>query len=175
MVGSKKFLFKVLVILFVVCAVMLLFANVFACRSTTVSAATESSNKNEAFYLEEVSEDAPEPRLFTNLSLSINGGDRAVWATVKNDFTLFSSTVIVIVELYFSETYHENYNDMELICIESTEDLDMGHTITARASTNGRQLYWQGRMRYKINNGSWKSKVTGTILCDANGGYIGML
>lgn len=34
--------------------------------------------------------------LFTSLSISINGGNGKVWATVKNDFTLFPATVIVV-------------------------------------------------------------------------------
>lgn len=45
--------------------------------------------------------------LATSLSLSINSGNGKVWATVKNDLTVFSSTVIVIVQLYSSDSYAE--------------------------------------------------------------------
>lgn len=113
--------------------------------------------------------------LFASLSLAINGGDGMIWATVKNDFTLLPSTVVVIVELYCSDTYYESHEDMELVSINSTEDLNMGKTITAEASTGGVQKYWQGRMRYKVDKKGWQSETTGTMKYSAEGEYLGLL
>lgn len=116
--------------------------------------------------------DATEPTtrgLYTALSLSINGGNSRVWATVKNDFTLFPATVIVVVELYSSNTYYEDYRQMTLISRNTTPDLDMGDTIRAEASTGGVQKYWQARMRYKVDNNAWAEKVTDSLLYDGNG------
>lgn len=113
--------------------------------------------------------------LFTTLSISLNGGDGKVRTTVKNDFTLFYSTVRVIVQLYASDTYQEDYHDMELIWQNSTIDLDMGVTVTAEASTGGRQRYWIGRMRYSINAGGWEERTVGPLLYSAEGKYSGVL
>ncbi len=110
--------------------------------------------------------------IYTALSLSINGGNEKVWATAKNDFTLFPATVIVVVELYASDTYYEDYRQMTLISRNTTSDLDMGKTIKAEASTGGIQRYWQARMRYKIDNKAWEEKVTDSLLYDASGNYI---
>lgn len=115
------------------------------------------------------------PRLFTSLTLSINGGDGKIWATVKNEFTLFPSTVYVIVELYSSTEYQESYSNMTLVAINSTLDLDMGDTLVAEYPTGGVQKYWQARMRYRIDNDSWKSKDTGTYLYSAEGEFLDIL
>ncbi len=113
--------------------------------------------------------------IYTSLSLSINGGDSKVWATVKNDITIFPSDVYVVVELYSSNTYQESYTDMELVSINSTPDLNMGKTITAEASTGGVQKYWHGRMRYKVDNGAWKEGSTGTMHYDGDGTFLGIV
>ena len=143
---------------------------------------------NDSFYFAEtidsneyVSEDenvlgTPDtPNLFTTLSISIDGGNGYVIATAKNDFTLFSSTVYVIVQLFSSYTYQENYQNMTMVASDYTLDLDMGDTISVSSSTNGEQKYWLARIRYKVNNGSWKEKDTGPVLCDANGDFLGLI
>lgn len=91
---------------------------------------------------------------------------------MKNDFTLFPATVIVIVELYSSDTYYESYTQMTLTSRNTIDDLNMGNTIKAEASTGGVQKYWQARMRYKIDNKAWEERVTDSLLYDANGNYI---
>lgn len=113
--------------------------------------------------------------LFTSLSLSINGGDSKIWTTVKNDVTVFPATVYVIVELYCSLEYQENYENMTLVAINSTMDLNMGKTIVAEAPTEGVQQYWKGRMRYKIDNKAWEVRDTGTVLYSATGEPLGIL
>ena len=114
-----------------------------------------------------------QPRAFTTLSISINGGDNKVWATVRNDFTLFPSTVVVVVELYSSLTYTDDYTKMDFVVANSIDDLDMGHTISAEAPTGGVDKYWIGRMRYQIDRNSWKSKVTGVCKISATGEFLG--
>lgn len=113
--------------------------------------------------------------IYTALSISLNGGDGSVWTTVRNDLTIFPSTVVVIVELYASDVYYESYLNMELVSVNNTSDLNMGKSISASSSTNGKVKYWQGRMRYKVDSGSWKEKNTGTYKCDGAGNNIGIL
>ena len=114
-------------------------------------------------------EEGGAPRLLTNLSISIKGANGVITTTVRNDFTLFPSTVVVYVELYSSPTYYESYKDMNLVASNMTNDLNIYQTISASASTNGQQMYWQGRMRYQINGAEWKDTVTGTYLYTADG------
>ena len=63
---------------------------------------------------------------------------------------------------------------MTLVSMKSIEDLNMGNSIVAEGSTGGVKKYWQGRMRYKIDNGGWKSETTGTMLYSADGTYLGL-
>ena len=113
-----------------------------------------------------------EPR-GTSLSLSINCGDGKVWATAKNEFTLFYSTVVVVVQLYSSETYAESYTEMHLTSQNSIADLDMGKTLTTETSTKGVEKFWIARMRYQINGGDWKAKETGPYRISASGEFLG--
>lgn len=113
--------------------------------------------------------------IYTSLSISLNGGDGKVWTTVRNDFTLFPSTVFVIVQLYSSYTYCEDYRDMTLVTATSTTDLNMGESIVAEASTGGEQKYWLGRMRYKVDNKDWEERTVGVGLYSAEGEFLGIL
>lgn len=98
-----------------------------------------------------------------------------LWTTVKNDVTIFPATVIVIVELYSSDTYQESYLNMKLVAREYIADLNMGQTITATASTGGQTKYWNGRAYYKVDNYAWKDIVTGTCKIGPNGEYLGII
>lgn len=111
----------------------------------------------------------------TSLSLSINSGDGKVWATVKNDFTLLPSTVVVIVQLYSSDTYAESYTEMELVCMNSIADLDMGKTISTEAETGGVEKFWLARMRYKIDSNVWQSRQTGACKISGDGEFLGYI
>lgn len=115
------------------------------------------------------------PPLLTNLSISIQGKNGTITTTVRNDITVFPSTVFVCVELYSSPTYYESYRDMTLVSSDMTDDLNMYRSISASASTNGQQMYWQGRMRYQINSGEWRDAVTGTCFYTADGVFAGLL
>ncbi len=163
----KKIYFIIFgIILFIVLSLFVSF------KSTTLSAIadTNKTENNSASKSETI-----EPRIWTSLSISLNGGNDKVWATVKNDFTLFPSTVVVIVQLYCSDNYVENYTEMNLVSQNSTQDLDIGKTIVTEASTNGEVKYWIGRMRYKIDNKNWEERIVGPLKYDANGKYIGVL
>lgn len=120
----------------------------------------------------EAGDDVSTRGLFTSLSLSIDGGNGSVWATVKNDITFFPSTVMVIVELYSSIGYQESHENMTLVVRKSTLDLNMGDSIVASSPTYGVQKYWQARMRYKIDDKEWEAKDTGTYLYNAEGEYV---
>lgn len=124
--------------------------------------------------IEEPDEEAV-PYSTTTLSLTINSGDGKVWATVKNDFTLFPSTVIVIVQLYSSETYAESYTEMTLVSQNSIDDLNIGKTVKTEAETGGVEKFWLARMRYKINNASWASRDTGACRISASGEFLGFI
>ena len=113
--------------------------------------------------------------IYTSLSLTLNGGDGRVWATVRNDITLFPSTVIVIAELYSSDVYEENHENMTIVTRVASMDLNMGESLVADGYTNGEDKYWQGRMRYKVDEGDWVTKDTGTFHFDGEGNLIGVL
>lgn len=117
-------------------------------------------------------EEAETRGIYTSLSLSMDGGSGRVWATAKNDLTIFPSTVKVTVELYCSDVYYASYEKMTLAAQNSIDDLNMGESITVNCSTGGKQKYWQGRMVYKIDNKFPETKVTQTMIFDANGNYI---
>lgn len=110
--------------------------------------------------------------IYTSLSLSIDGGNGRIWATAKNEVTIFPSTVRVTVELYCSDVYCASYENMTLAASNSISDLNMGESITVNCSTGGKQKYWQGRMVYKIDNKAPESKVTMVMIFDANGNFI---
>ena len=118
-------------------------------------------------------EDAVEPRLFATLTLSMRGeGTQKVFATVKNEFTLFPSTVQVLISLYASAEFTTDYNKMSLQTSKLTEDLNMGSTLEVSASTSGKTLYWLARVEYRENGGAWKTLETGPLLYDGNGNHI---
>ncbi len=145
----------------------------FLCGRTQVSASADEVAGSEEIV--ETVEEITTRGIYTSLSLSINGGDGKVWATVKNDVTIFPATVMVVVELYCSDVYEENHENMTVVARSASMDLNMGETLVAEGSTNGEDKYWQGRMRYKIDEKSWESKDTGTFHLDENGDLIGIL
>ena len=110
--------------------------------------------------------------IFTSLSLAMDGGNGRIWATAKNEVTIFPSTVKVTVELYCSDVYYASYEKMTLVAQNSIDDLNMGESITVNCSTGGKQKYWQGRMVYKIDNKFPETKITQIMIFDANGNFI---
>lgn len=117
-------------------------------------------------------EDIDPQGLMVKLSLNISTENGKVIATAKNTFTLFPATVWVYIELYYSETYQESYTTMQLVASHSTRDLNMGESIVVSSPTFGRTLYWQARMRYKVDSNDWASKTTSTFLFDSDGNEI---
>ena len=144
-------------------------------RAINVAMAEETSTSQEEkieAYTQSNSEEISPMALLVNLSLSIDSGDGQVWATVKNEFTLFPGTVQVYVELYSSLTYQDSYETMKLESRGYISDLDQGETISTYASTNGVEKYWQARLYSKVDNGSWSSKTTRILLIDGNGDLL---
>lgn len=145
---------------------------IFACGITLAyNGIVANAAQDELSYYENV-EEADTRGIYTSLSLSMDGGSGCVWATAKNDLTIFPSTVRVTVELYCSDVYYASYEKMTLAASNSISDLNMGESITVNCSTGGKQKYWQGRMVYKIDNKAPESKVTMVMIFDANGNFI---
>lgn len=151
---------------------MIIIASIIVAISLNVNYSYAETNNSISDATDEEEKEV-RPRAFTTLSISLNGGDNKVWATVRNDFTLFPSTVIVVVELYSSLTYTDDYTKMDFVVANSIDDLDMGHTISAEAPTGGVVKYWIGRMRYKTGSGAWKSEITGVGKYSATGEFLG--
>ena len=125
---------------------------IFACGITLAyNGIVANAAQDELSYYENV-EGVETRGIYTSLSLSMDGGSGRVWATAKNDLTIFPSTVRVTVELYCSDVYYASYENMTLAASNSISDLNMGESITVNCSTGGKQKYWQGRMVYKIDN-----------------------
>lgn len=166
---------KTLILILTVMTIVSCCFCIFAVNQTyKVYAETEDNN----IALAEENGEAYEVTPFTlsaSLSLSINGGNGKVWATVKNDYTLFPGTISVIVQLYSSDTYTESYNDMTLVSANSIGDLNMGKTITTESETGGVEKFWMARMRYKIDKNSWTSKHTAACRISANGDFLGYI
>lgn len=113
--------------------------------------------------------------MYTSMALLIDGGDGKIWATAKNDLTIFPSTVMVIVELYTSHVYQDLYTNMELVARNTTADLNMGETLVVEASTGGEQKYWHGCIKYKVDDKPWKELSSGTLSFSANGTFLGFI
>ena len=137
---------------------------------------TVSANADTAVITESVEgqqgKDGVAPKLFTSLALGIGGGNGEIFADVKNEFTLGFATVSVFVELYSSVTYLDQYDKMTFEGRNNIDDLNFLETIRVTAPTNGVQRYWMARMKYKVDNGSWKEDTTSVWLFDGNGNVI---
>lgn len=165
---SKKFLLGLLG------AIVFALLAIFAFTGSSSTASADTSESENAYFVTNIDSGQSVHGLYTSLSLSLNGGDGKVWATVRNDVTLLPATVNVVVQLYCSDTYQEDYQEMELIAYNSITDLDMGKSIVAEASTGGKEMFWIGRMRYRVDSQSWKEDIVGPARCSANGDYLGL-
>ncbi len=171
---TQKILRNLLIALVIAALVSICYSIITLSKNYKVYAETESNN----IIIGEAEEDAQEITPYSlgaSLSLSINSGDGKVWATVKNDYTIFPGTISVIVQLYCSDTYAESYTQMTLVCANSIGDLDMGKTISTEASTGGAEKFWLARMRYKIDKASWTSKQTAACRISADGEFLGYI
>ncbi|MDE6441858.1 MAG: hypothetical protein K2L12_03780 [Clostridia bacterium] len=151
---------------------ILALSSVFACACASPEEIPENQTDTNIQWNDTDEELVTTKGIATNLTLSIGGGEGAVWAKVRNNFTLLPSTIWVFVELYSSQTYQESYTSMTREKIESVKDLDIGKSITISVPTGGAQKYWQARMRYKFDNRDWVTKCTSTFLYSANGEVI---
>lgn len=113
-----------------------------------------------------------EPRLFTRLEIDLKTDAQVVTATVKNNFTLFPSTVEVYVELYSSVTRASIYYDMERQNVSYIADLNIGETLKTSASSGGETRYWQGRAYYRIDGGAWDEMLTEVVKLDGEGNLL---
>ncbi len=107
--------------------------------------------------------------IYTKLNFSLYGEYGQVMITVRNKFTLFPATVTVNLELYRSDTYQEDFLNMTLVATNYIYDLDQGETLTASASTNGKQNYWKARAYYKVDKKDIQEYISDTKLFNADG------
>lgn len=110
--------------------------------------------------------------VYTNLTLSLDCGEGKVWASVKNTFTLMPSKVRVSVELYASEDYKPSYKEMSLVSENAVTDLNMGDSVTAEATTNGKEMFWQARAYYKVDEKDWQERTTKIWQIKGNGNIV---
>lgn len=155
---------------FAVIAGALLFADLMFVGGNAVLADAEETE--EVVSQTRIEEEASPCGFFTELSLSIDGSDGEVYATVKNAFTLLPSTVQVILDLYYSPNYQYSYTDMTLAARDIVGDLNMGKSLTVYASTNGEQLWWTARIYYKIDSKDWQETYTDAALFDEYGNRV---
>lgn len=110
-------------------------------------------------------------RLFANVALSLNGGNGYVWVTAKTHSNLFSH-IRVTVELYCSDTYCQSYMQMKFVGKNTIEHLGLGKSIEYKASTNGKEMYWMGRLVCQIDNNEPETRCTPLCLYSANGDFL---
>ena len=140
--------------------------------SATVALLPSLGNKAADVPVEEpYTVEAEERGLFTKLELSIEGGGGYVRAKVRNVFTLFPSTIVVHLELYCSDTYTEDYTEMNMKSAAFTPDLDQGISIDVSARTYGKAQYWQARMYYKFDDIDGAYEETPTFYADGEGNF----
>lgn len=119
-----------------------------------------------------VSEEGIQPRLFTTLFVSITSSETeqgTIIGSVKNIFTLFSTTVTVYLYLYSSPTQTDDIAEMTLEASNYIYDLDQGNTIYAVGKTNGQKKYWISFVKYRCNNGDWDFGQSDMVLYNADG------
>ncbi len=107
--------------------------------------------------------------IYTNLTLNIGAENGEVYATVKNVLTIFPASVNVYIQLFSSLTYEQSYLDMTLEASAHSQDLNMGKSLRVAAPINNVRRYWRARMYYKVDNMSWKEKLTSIWMVDIDG------
>lgn len=157
-IKSKSIILLVIAVLLIVCSISCI--NTHSARAESIDVDTN--------YETEAQTDV-ESRLFTALSLNLTTENKTVYARVRNDFTLFSSTVIVYVYLYSSNTYSELVENMTLEDSNYISDLNIYETVSASKAINGTEKYWRARTRYKIDNDPWAERATLTYRIDSVG------
>lgn len=90
-----------------------------------------------------------------------------VTAQVTNNFTFGFDVVPVRIDLYFSESYTENTEEMALVQTVSADNLPIFERI--RVSAAGQDGYWRAQAVYKTNGSGWQELQTDTLHFDARG------
>ncbi len=134
-----------------------------------------AGNKAQAETLSETQSDQPDTRgIFTKLTLTLDSaGDGYITASVRNDFTLGYSTIQVVVEIYASNEFCENYQDMVRMARKTTLDLDIYDTLSVTCAVGGQPRYWCALMKYKQDQKDWETKVTSLVYLDGMGNKLG--
>lgn len=119
----------------------------------TTSAEKQSQNDVSSFASVDTKIDEEKvENLFTSLALAVSSPETGkVAATLKNTFTLFSSTVPVRLYLYSSLIKTTDIAQMTLEDYAYSDDLNMGDSISVTSSTHGENRYWVGYAVYYTN------------------------
>lgn len=146
---------------------LLLNALLFAAPGYALAAEAAPSTVNQAQI------DKTEPKgILTDIQLSINGENGIISAQAYNYFTLGTSTIRVVLELYASDTYPQSYTNMQRQARGETADLNIFEELIISAPTGGKQQYWIARLQFKFDDRSWESRTTEPILYDGNGEIV---
>lgn len=129
------------------------------------ASAAELEQAEEAIVEESVSDSSAEPYgLYTKISITLSADSTYVYATAKNEFTLFMATIHVYAELYSFDRYQTTYTEDDLEARSYIVDLDQGKTLEARAEIGGRSRYWLAVARYQMDGGEWVTIKTDASL-----------
>ena len=107
--------------------------------------------------------------IYTNISIQLSADSEYVWATAKNEFTLFPATIPARVRLYSSTYYTEDFSLMTLEAESSTSDLNMGESLIAKSYFKGRKFYWKAEVYYQMDATAPKTLTTQVYYIDENG------
>lgn len=104
----------------------------------------------------------------TYLRIDIQGDYNGnITAKATNNFNLGFDTVPVKLNLYFSETYTENAEEMTVKQTVSSDDLNIYDSIEINTSAvNG---YWKAVAVYKTNGSAWRELETDTLFFNESG------
>lgn len=131
---------------------------------------TTVAEENNAAILGFSSQDIETKGVFVTVGVKLQGnGDGTVSAIARNDFTLGTTILAVIVELYASVYFPMDYTEMQKVAWNETYDLNIFDTLSATSPTRGEMKYWCARVMYNKDGEGWKSDVTPVIRYDANG------
>lgn len=120
----------------------------------------------------EIEDEVSTRGIYTKLSLSFNSSNGIISATVRNEFTLGYSTIVVIVEIYSSYEIFDSIEDMTLESRNTIADLNIYESISTSCPVGGEQKYWCAVMKYKQDSKDWVTQTTSLILLDKNGNKV---
>ena len=107
----------------------------------------------------------------TYIRLDIQGDyNGTVTAKATNNFNIGYDRVQVRLDLYYSRTYCDNCDDMQLFSSSGVDDLNIFNNIAV--SADAREGYWLARAVYKTNGTGWRQIQTELLEFDDSAAKI---